>query len=91
MTVINEERNNRELTESIRKMKIQRNNTKKINLTEEDEKISVDEIIINNISFQVQKMSSYCLKWKKKNTENINPRVWKTSNVSQYNTFHKEL
>ena len=62
MTVINEERNNRELTESIRKMEIQRNNTKKINLTEEDEKISVDEIIINNISFQVQKMSSYCLK-----------------------------
>ena len=62
MTVINEERNNRELTESIRKMKIQRNNAKKINLTEEDEKISVDEIIINNISFQVQKMSSYCLK-----------------------------
>ena len=43
-------------------MKIQRNNTKKINLSEEDEKISVDEIIINNISFQVQKMSSYCLK-----------------------------
>ena len=71
-------------------MKIQRNNTKKINLTEEDEKISVDEIINNNISFQVQKMSSYCLKWKK-NTENINPRVWKTSSVSQYNTFHKEL
>ena len=62
MTVINEERNNRELTESIRKMKIQRNNTKTINLTEEDEKISVDEIINNNISFQVQKMSSYCLK-----------------------------
>ena len=28
---------------------------------------------------------------KKKNTENINPRVFKTSNVSQYNTFHKEL
>ena len=43
-------------------MKIQRNNTKKINLTEEDEKIIVDEIINNNISFQVQKMSSYCLK-----------------------------
>ena len=62
MTVINEERNNRELTESIRKMEIQRNNTKKINLTEEDEKISVNEIINNNISFQVQKMSSYCLK-----------------------------
>ena len=38
MTVINEEKKDRELKESIRMMNSQRNNVEKINLAEEDKK-----------------------------------------------------
>ena len=38
MTVINEEKKDRELKESIRMMNSQRNDVEKINLTEEDKK-----------------------------------------------------
>ena len=45
---------------------------------QEDKKIDIDQLI------KYRSMSSYCLKCKKKkrkrNTENINPRVSKTSN-----------
>ena len=62
MTMINEERNYRELKESIRMIKGQ-----------EDKKIDIDQLMKYNT------MSSYCLKCRK-NTENINPVVPKTSN-----------
>ena len=45
MAIINEERNYRELKESIRVMKIQRSDTEKINLIEEGKKIGIDEVI----------------------------------------------
>ena len=57
-----------------------RSDTEKINLTEEGKKIGIGEVINNSLKSQIKKMSSYCLKCKK-NTENINPRASKTSNV----------
>ena len=45
MTIINEERNYRELKENIRMMKSQKRNTEKVSLIEEGKKISVDEVI----------------------------------------------
>ena len=48
MTVINEERNYRELKESIRMMKSQRSDTEKINLIKEGKKIGIDEVIKHN-------------------------------------------
>ena len=45
MTIINEERNYRELKENIRMMKSQKGNTEKVSLIEEGKKISVDEVI----------------------------------------------
>ena len=48
MAIINEERNYRELKESIRFMKSQRSNTEKINLIEEGKKIGIDEVIKRN-------------------------------------------
>ena len=48
MTIINEERNCREVKEIIRMMKIQRRDTEKINLIEEGKKIGIDEVIKRN-------------------------------------------
>ena len=45
MTIINEEKNYRELKEIIRMMKNQRSDIEKINLIEKSEKIGFDEII----------------------------------------------
>ena len=45
MTVINEEKNYREIKESIRMMKSQRSDVEKINLIEEGKKIGVNEVI----------------------------------------------
>ena len=45
MTIINEEKKYRELKESIRMMISQRIDTEKINLTEEDKKIGINEVI----------------------------------------------
>ena len=47
-TIINEERNYRELKESIRMMNCQRSDTKKINVIEEVKKTGIDEIIKRN-------------------------------------------
>ena len=48
MTIINEEKNYRELKEIIRMMKNQRSDIEKINLIEKSEKIGFDEIIKHN-------------------------------------------
>ena len=48
MTIINEEKNYRELKESIRMMKSQRSDTEKIDLIEEHKKIGIDESIKRN-------------------------------------------
>ena len=59
ITIINEERNYRQLKESIRIMNSQRGNTEKINLIQEGKKIGIDEVIkrneiINNsLKFQI--------------------------------------
>ena len=45
MTVINEEKNYREIKESIRMMKSQRSDVEKINLIEEGKKIGANEVI----------------------------------------------
>ena len=45
MTVTNEERNYRELTESIRMMNSQRSDTENMNLIEEGKKVDIDEVI----------------------------------------------
>ena len=66
MTIINEERNYRELKESIRMMKGQ-----------EDKK----QILINLlILIKYKAMLSYCLKCKKKKTKSTNPIMIKTRN-----------
>ena len=49
MTIINEERNYRELKESIRMMKSQRSNTEKKNLIEEGKRKGIDEIVRQNV------------------------------------------
>ena len=74
MTIINEERNYRELKESIRIMNSQRNDTEKIYLIEQDKKRNG---IINK---QFKTRSSYCLKSIKNTTKNMNPIVSKTIN-----------
>ena len=45
MTIINEEKNYRELKESIKMMNSQRNDTEKVNLIEEGKNIDIDEVI----------------------------------------------
>ena len=55
MVIINEEKNYRELKESIRMMNSQRSDSEKINLIEEGKKIGINEVIkcnevINNNS-----------------------------------------
>ena len=68
ITIINEERNYRELKESIRMMKGQ-----------EDKKIDINlfKLLIN--LFKYKTMLPYCLKCKK-NTQSIDPKVSATSN-----------
>ena len=48
MTVINEERNYRELKESIKMIKSQRSDTEKINLIGKGKKIGIDKVIKRN-------------------------------------------
>ena len=48
MIIINEERNYRELKESIRMMNSQRSDAEKINLIEDGKKIGIDEVIKRN-------------------------------------------
>ena len=70
-------------------MNSQRSDAEKINLIEESKIIGINEVIkcneiINNslkpkIWYLLIKMRSYCLKCRK-DTENINPRVSKTTN-----------
>ena len=48
MAVINEEKNDRELKESIRMMNSQRIDVEKINLIEEDKKKGANEVIQRN-------------------------------------------
>ena len=48
MTIINEEKNYRDLKESIRMMKSQRSDTEKVNLIEEGKKIGIDKVIKRN-------------------------------------------
>ena len=94
MTIINEEKNYRELKKSIRMMNSQRSDAEKINLIEEGKKIGINEVIkrnevINNsLSIKYKKMLSSCSKCKK-NTENLfiskintdlYPEVSKTTN-----------
>ena len=86
LVIINEEKNYRELKESIRMMN--KSDSEKINLVKEGKKIGInevikrDEVIKNNLKYQIQykTMLPYCLKCKKKNTESINPKVSKTAN-----------
>ena len=58
MITINEEKNYRELKESIRMMNSQRSDAEKINLIEEGKKIGINEVIkrnevINNLKYQI--------------------------------------
>ena len=48
-TIINEEKNNRELKENIRMMKSQRSDTEKNDLIEEGKRKGIDEIIRQNV------------------------------------------
>ena len=59
MVIINEEKNYRELKESIRMMNNQRSDAEKINLIKEGKKISINEVskrnevITNNLKYQI--------------------------------------
>ena len=59
MIINNEEKNYRELKESIRMMNSQRSDAEKINLIEESKKIAIDEVIkcneviTNNLNYQI--------------------------------------
>ena len=59
MVIINEEKNYRELKESIRMMNSQRSDSEKINLIEEGKKIGINEVIKcnevinNNLKHQI--------------------------------------
>ena len=88
-TIINEEKIYRELKESTRMLNIQKSDPEKVNLIEEGKKIGINETvkhneIINNNNLKYKyvaeriKMKSYCLECRK-DTENINPKVSKTS------------
>ena len=56
MMIINEEKNYRELKESIRMINIHISDSEKINLIDEDKKIGINEIIERN------KIINQCLK-----------------------------
>ena len=89
VTIINEDKKYRELKENIKMMNSQRSDADKINLIEEGKKncisegIKHNEIINNSLKpYGVDihiKMKSYCLMCRK-DTENINSKVSKTSN-----------
>ena len=80
-TIINEEQNNRELKESIRMMKTQRSDTKKIIwLKKIKEKALIKLLDIMHI---YKAIPSYCLKCTK-NTENINRKFRKLVMVKQW-------
>ena len=53
MTILNEERNYRELKESIRVMNSQRSDTEKTNLIEEGKKVDIDGVINNSLKSQI--------------------------------------
>ena len=59
MVIINEEKNYRELKESVRMMNSQRSDAEKINLIEEGQKIGINEVIKrnefinNNLKYQI--------------------------------------
>ena len=59
MVIINEEKNYRELKESIRMMNSQRSDSEKINLNEKGKKIGINEVIKrnevinNNLKYQI--------------------------------------
>ena len=59
LVIINEEKNYRELKESIRMMNSQRSDSEKINLVKEGKKIGInevikrDEVIKNNLKYQI--------------------------------------
>ena len=53
MIIINEEKNCRELKESIRMMNSQRIDAEKNNLIEEGKNIDINEVINNNLKYQI--------------------------------------
>ena len=53
MIIINEEKKYRELNESIRMMNSQRSDSEEINLIEEGKKIGINEVIYNNLKYQI--------------------------------------
>ena len=53
MVIINEEKNYRELKDSIRMMNSQRSDAEKMNLIEEGKKIGINEVINNNLKYQI--------------------------------------
>ena len=53
MVIINEEKKYREFKESIRMMNNQRSDSEKINLIEEGKKIGINEVINNNLKYQI--------------------------------------
>ena len=87
--IINEEKKYRELKESIRMINILRSDAEKVNLIEEGKKIvlmkllSIMKLLITICNVNMYKynyqMKSYCLKCRK-DTENMNPKISKTSN-----------
>ena len=76
-TIINEEQNNRELKESIRMMKTQRSDTKKIIWLKKVKEKALIKLL--DIMHKYKAIPSYCLKCTK-NTENINPKISQASN-----------
>ena len=53
MIIINEEKKYRELKESIRMMNNQISDSEKIDLIEEGKKIGINEVINNNLKYQI--------------------------------------
>ena len=51
--IINEEKKYRDLKESIRMMNSQISNSEKINLIEEVKKLGINEVINNNLKYQI--------------------------------------
>ena len=69
---------------NIRMMNSQRSDAEKAKWIQEGKKIGINVVINNSLKLQIwylhtYKIKSYCLK-RKKDAENINPRVSKTSN-----------
>ena len=53
MVIINEEKKYREVKESIRMVNSQTSNSEKISLIEEGKKIGINEVISNNLKYQI--------------------------------------